>query len=249
MNKFRYAGLTDRGRVRLRNEDAWVVRPELGLCLVSDGMGGQNAGGLASRMVVEELPHILERQLAGLSSLHSEEAVAHVSQCFVELNAEVVRQSAGQPGRHGMGATVLLLLLRGNEALLAHLGDSRAYRLQSGKLECLTEDHSLAQLLVAMGDLSPVEAQHHPSRSQLMRFAGMPGDAQPAVRKLKLEAGDRLLLCTDGLTNMVREETLLLLLGAEAGPDEICRKLVDAANAAGGRDNITAVVIEIEAVA
>ena len=160
------------------------------------------------------------------------------------LSADIRSRTEGLPGLEGMGATVVLALVCGNRALIAHIGDSRAYRHRQGSkgsLELLTKDHSVVQMLIERREVTRSEVHSHPARSQLTRFVGMPGEPLPEVRCIELRPGDRLLLCSDGLTNMVCDMELFEVLGLGLSSEKICKRLVAAANRAGGRDNVSVV--------
>ena len=240
-----WGAVTDCGRVRSVNEDAYFADPHRGLFLVSDGMGGEQAGALASKIVVEVLPQMLRQRTEGWYKLPESEAMEKMRVVLSELSEQVRQRTEGQPGLDGMGATAVLALVRGRRALIAHMGDSRAYLFRKGRLERLTKDHSVVQLLVDSGDISPEEAHAHPARGQLTRFVGMKGEPLPQVRDLGLELGDRLLLCTDGLTNMVGDERLSPLLAGRRSLQRACKALITAANSAEGKDNITALLIGV----
>lgn len=240
----RYGALTDVGRARDENQDAFAVEENLGLYIVSDGIGGAHAGALASTIVAEILPQRLHQEAKALCTASDRKVSSILRQAISTLSREVYRKSAGEPGLNGMGATVVAALIRPLYAHIVHMGDSRAYRFRNGQLKCLTEDHSVVALLVRNGEISASEAQTHPARSQLTRFVGMPHDTRPDVQTLKLDTTDRLLLCTDGLTGMVSEADIAHILSAEPDPQRACQKLVAAANRAGGKDNITALLIE-----
>jgi protein phosphatase len=245
MPRITYAGLTHQGRVRTQNEDRWTADPAQGLFIVSDGMGGQPAGALASRIVVETLPALLRTQMQGIDDLTTPEATQRLLSAIALLSEQVRCGSQGQPGLDGMGATVVLALLRGTQVLIAHMGDSRAYLVCHGCLEQLTTDHSLVQLLLDCGEITSNDAASHPAQGQLTRYIGMPGEPLPEARLLALCPGDRLLLCSDGLTGMVRDAELLALLQKRLAPRIVCQRLIAAANAAGGTDNITALVVSV----
>lgn len=246
MTHLTYAGLTDRGRAREQNEDRWWADPEQGLYLVADGLGGQMAGGLAAQVVVETLPPLLRRRLPGPADLTAPEAGERVRAVLAQVSSQLREQSQGQPGLEGMGATVVLALIRDSQALIAHLGDSRAYLWRRRRLKRLTTDHSVAQLLLDSGEITPAEAPTHPARGQLTRFVGMPGEALPDVQLQALAPGDRLLLCSDGLTGMVSERDVLAILNRTLPLEATCQRLVQAANAAGGKDNITVVIVSVD---
>ncbi|MBI3099513.1 MAG: serine/threonine-protein phosphatase [Planctomycetes bacterium] len=247
-------GLTDRGRCRPENEDAFALLPERGLFIVSDGMGGAHAGGLASRMVVAALPLMLERRL---QTTRLENARTHrswlgqakaicsaIRDSILELSRALREQSAGQPGFAGMGATVVLALSHRGHLFFANMGDSRLYLLRRKTLKRLTEDHSIVGILLRGKRITEAEARCHPARGKLSRYVGMEGLVYPDVRFTKLTMGDRFLLCTDGLTEMVSEAAIRGTLLKVRDPAKACAALVSKANAAGGRDNVTAVVID-----
>ncbi|MDI7278161.1 MAG: SpoIIE family protein phosphatase, partial [Anaerolineae bacterium] len=142
------------------------------------------------------------------------------------------------------GATVAAAWLRGGQAHLAHMGDSRIYLYRQGRLSQQTEDHSVVALLLRSGEITPEEARRHPARHQITRHVGMEGEVYADVRTIQLEPGDRLLLCTDGLTGPLDDERVAALLAEHGDPEAACRALVAAANAAGGADNITALVVD-----
>lgn len=239
------AAATDAGRLRTHNEDAYLVDRENGLFIVSDGMGGEHAGALASKIVVEMLPALLRQKKQSLKNLVVPIAGRTLLAALCQLSNHLRMQTAGQPGLEGMGATVVLALIRRDRALVAHMGDSRAYLFRDGKLKRLTKDHSLIQLLIESGDIKPEEADTHPARSQLTRYVGMKSEPLPEAFKLKLERSDQLLLCTDGLTGMVSDAELRSIFKCRFSPEESCRQLIAAANAAGGKDNITALIVSL----
>lgn len=243
----RFAALSDRGVVRPHNEDAWFGNPESGLFLVADGMGGHAAGEVAARIVVSVLPGMVERGMEGMGDLASARAGGRLTAILASFNAHFRRQSEEEPEFRGMGSTVALALIGERHLLLGHLGDSRVYLFREDRLSRLTEDHTLAHQLVLLGQLTPGEAEAHPTGSHLTRFVGMGGEADGDVGAMGVAPGDRLLLCSDGLTAMVNEETIVALLARHGGePEGCCRELVEAANRAGGRDNVTVVVVAVD---
>jgi protein phosphatase len=143
-----------------------------------------------------------------------------------------------------MGATVVLVLLRDGKAYIVNMGDSRAYLYREHRLKQLTEDHSIVGILLRHGDITPEEAKKHPARGRLSRYVGMEGEVYPDVRTLAMKAGDRLLLCSDGLTNMVSDDEIALVLKDCSDLQSVCETLVKAANTAGGADNITVIVVD-----
>lgn len=240
-----FAGLTDIGRIRRENQDHWFADPQTGLYLVADGMGGEVGGGLASQIVVEALPLMLRDKLPSTSELTAPQTGDQVIAAVVEMSNRLRQESWNQPGIRGLGSTLVLAVIRRDHAMIVHLGDSRAYFLRQGHLEQLTADHTIVQLLLNCGEIVPEEVATHPARGQLTRFVGMSEHPLPDLRLVELAAGDRLLLCSDGLTGLVPGEKIETVLREAASPQEACQKLVAAANEAGGSDNITALVVVV----
>lgn len=253
----RAAGLTEVGKVRPQNQDRFVFALEDGLFIVSDGMGGQQAGELASRAVVEVLPRLVKRHLAEVGSGGPREVEIALRDAVLALSQQLRDETVHEDGLSGMGATVVLAVIRDCSspstrtaatvdrlAHIAHMGDSRAYLSRAGELEQLTDDHSIIGILLRNGEITLEEAEGHPAKGQLSRYVGMTGEVYPDVRTVAIQEGDRLLLCTDGLTGMLPSEVIAALLAKRPTPQTACDALVGAANAAGGEDNITAVVID-----
>lgn len=244
MDSLTAAGLTDQGRVRQQNEDHWFADEEQGVFLVSDGMGGRVAGELASRIVVEVFPSFLLQRLQDIPHLFSPAAQEIVLSALSELSKMIHLESSKRPDFFGMGATVVLGIIRNAHALIAHIGDSRAYLFRDQQLEPLTKDHSLVQILIDMGQLKPEDVATHPARSQITQFVGMKGSVVPETRVVPLHPEDRLLLCSDGLTGMVTDAAIAEILRTHTDQDMACQALIEAANAAGGKDNITVIVVD-----
>jgi PPM family protein phosphatase len=240
-----YAALTDRGRVREVNEDRWFADPRQGLYLVADGMGGSYAGGLAAEAVATVLPRLLSQKLKRASFSDEAQAVKQLLGVVSEMSQLLRRESQQELGLKGVGSTVVLVMVRDGHALVAHLGDSRVYLLRANGLEQLTHDHSMLQLLLDCGEIGVEEVAGHPARGQLTRYVGMPGEPLPECCGLELHAGDRLLLCTDGLTGMLSDGEIRAILGESLPPQATCARLIAAANEAGGKDNITALVLSV----
>jgi protein phosphatase len=240
-----FAAASDAGRVRSHNEDRWAAHPDDGLFLVADGLGGHRAGALASRVVAEGFPKLLLARAAALPPGDIDALAERVLESIRELSNDLCAQASDEPGLEGMGATLVVLLVRGDQAIVAHLGDCRAYLLRDRELRQLTRDHTLVQLLLDRQAIEAAEAAAHPSRGQVTRYVGMPHMPLPEIRRLQLQAHDRILLCSDGLTGMVADDQIKGLLMDEPHLDACCRRLLAAANAAGGTDNITAVVVDI----
>ncbi len=242
-----YFGLTSAGRVRSQNEDAFHADPELGLYLVADGMGAESAGALAAKIVVEVLPMLVRNRMGSIGDLSGRTAKRRIQATLAELSVQLRQKTQSEPNLAGMGAAVVLALVREDQALVAHLGDSRAYLFRQRSLDQLTKDHSLAQLLVDSGDITPDEARSHSARHRLTRYVGMAGEPSPAARSFGVRDGDSLLLCSDGLTAMVSDASIFSILKEGLRPKETCELLIAAANEGGGADNITALVVGIGA--
>lgn len=229
------AGLTDPGRVRRRNEDSYVCAPPL--FAVADGMGGAQAGELASRIAAAVF-----REAGGADSL---DAQARLRSIIQEANRRIYARAARDPEVSGMGTTVTAALLAGEALAIGHVGDSRAYRIRDGELEQLTDDHSLVADLVRSGRLSPEEAELHPQRSVITRALGTDPAVEIDSLSLDARAGDVFLLCSDGLTTMVDETTLLKTVAGSPSLAAAARALVGSANREGGEDNITVVLFSL----
>ena len=232
----RAAGVTDTGRRRRRNEDAFVCDPPL--FAIADGMGGAQAGELASRLAAAAIEE------AG-AAVGDEEAVAGAVRA---ANARIFERSLTDPAVAGMGttATVALVDEHAGTLTLAHVGDSRAYRYRDAELEQLTTDHSLVAELVRTGRLTEAEAAVHPHRSVITRALGTEAEVEVDTRTLELAVGDVVLLCSDGLSAMVRDDEIARRLEeSDLDPYLAAETLVRAANAAGGEDNVTVVVFEV----
>jgi protein phosphatase len=236
----RVASLSDPGRVREQNEDAALS--DLPLVAIADGVGGHKAGEVASAMALEVLGRWKPR-LFGKQGLSAAEVLR---EAIAEANRAVYDRARSDDTVAGMGTTVTAVWLEGEEAAVAHVGDSRAYLLRGDKIEKLTEDQNVAQQWVRQGRLSEDEAATSPQRHILLQAVGTdPKGITAEIASIRLRPGDRLLLATDGLHGMVKDaQQIREILGTHRDPDEACRALVDAANAAGGHDNITVVIVD-----
>jgi serine/threonine protein phosphatase PrpC len=230
----RTAGLSDPGRRRRRNEDAYVLQPPL--FAVADGMGGAQAGEVASRLAVEALK---EGDAGG-------EGVERVAALVQAANRRIWERAGEDASAQGMGTTITVALVGDGDVAIGHVGDSRAYRFREGAVEQLTEDHSLVAELMRSGKLSPEEAEAHPQRSVITRALGTDPDVDVDTFSVEARPGDVFLICSDGLTTMVDEEEILDELARHRGDlDGAAKALVRRANKGGGEDNITVVIFEI----
>ena len=233
MKPIQHAAATDPGRRRLRNEDAYVVQPPL--FAVADGMGGAQAGEIASRIAASVLRE------SGAEA--GEDAVVALIQ---EANRRVYEAAASDEARAGMGTTMTAALVAGDTVRIGHVGDSRAYRVRDGELEQLTDDHSLVAELVRSGRLSPEEADVHPQRSVITRVLGTDPEVDVDTFEVEARPGDVFMICSDGLTSMVDDASILGMVERNrASLVRAARALVDAANKGGGEDNITVIVFEL----
>jgi protein phosphatase len=242
---YRHAGLSDRGIVRPTNEDRWTADPNLGLYLVVDGMGGHVAGGVAADIVAKTLPIQIKNQVVNASHVAVEEAGKRVQAVLCELNDALVKQTRGEFGLEGLGATFVMLLVWHDVGLIAHLGDSRAYLRRAGQLSLITSDHTVLQLLLDRGEVADSEARDHPARHQLTRYVGMLDSIPPDLHTISFQCGDSILLCSDGLSGSVTDHRLSELIGTARDPGEACRRLVAEATSSGCYDNMTALLVEV----
>jgi PPM family protein phosphatase len=250
------SALTDVGRARTTNEDACVVTDlasgrlieSLGadhtvdvhdrgvLLALSDGMGGHQAGEVASALVLESLRAALADETLGALHEQLEEAVLRAN--------KQVKSAAQTRERRGMGATLTAVMVRGREAYIAEVGDSRAYLLRNGRLRQITRDQSLVQFLIDQGMLSAEEARHAPEKNVILQAVGLADDVRVAIARLELRRADRLLLCSDGVSNAVSDDELRqILTGSE--PRAACETMIALANDRGGLDNQTAIVADL----
>jgi protein phosphatase len=228
---------TDVGRSRSRNEDAVLVEDPL--FAVADGMGGHRGGDVASSLALETL-----KSARGPSS--SQDFKQLVGQ-IRDANRRVLERGESDRDLRGMGTTLTAILAEDEKAHVAHVGDSRAYLLREGKLQQLTEDHTLVQRMVREGRLTEAEAHVHPQRSVVTRALGVDEDMPIDELTLDLKEGDRFLLCSDGLSSMLDRDAIQAILEEEGEPQRAAERLVEEANRAGGDDNITVVVIDVAA--
>jgi PPM family protein phosphatase len=237
-----HAGLSIPGKVRSENQDRWFSDSHHGIYLVADGIAGNPEGALAATIVTETLPKLIQQKLQDFSGSFRN---FPLQELITELSDLLYKETQHQPKLEGMGSTVVVALLQHRQALISHLGDSRAYLWRQNTLQQLTQDHSLAQLLLDRHELTPEETAHHPSRHQLTHYVGMAQPVKPDLQWVELERGDRILLCSDGLSNMLSDDQILTILNEQVSPQVCCQRCVEWANALGGRDNITCIVIEV----
>jgi PPM family protein phosphatase len=246
-------GCTDVGRVRSNNEDAFRVVASLNLFVLSDGMGGEAHGEVASELAVETVSsHCREAEsdpsetFFGKRRADLSEKTNRLASAVVLANRKIFESARKNPLRHGMGATVTALWLNGQRMSIAHVGDSRAYLLRTGALEQLTRDHSLVAEQVRRGILTPQQADRSEMQSVLIRALGTQEDVEVDADEFGLMNGDIVLLCSDGLTRMVTDPEIASTLLTQADAQSAAERLVSLANENGGEDNITVVVVNLQ---
>ena len=239
--RIRAAGATHPGRVRDNNEDCLLIEQNLGLFGVFDGMGGHHAGEVASATARDAVRDAVRDAKGATHFVEREALEAALQQASVVVHAESSRRKA----RRGMGTTAVLAQVGGtNTVTVAHVGDSRAYLLRDGRLQVLTADHTIVAELLARGALDPDEARTHPYRAVLSRNLGAAPETRPEFCHVQLQAGDRLLLCSDGLSTFASHRAIEQTLAGAGDPDTTAKELIELALKGGGGDNVTAVVIE-----
>lgn len=239
---FRYAFASDTGLVREGNEDSARVVPELDLFIVADGMGGHVGGEVASRVAADRFAEVVAAQPE--AKLVREQPPA-LERAIQEANDSVVKEGATR-GLFGMGTTLTAARVTRRTATFAHVGDSRAYLVEPGKLRQVSRDHTLVAGLVELGTLTQQQAAQHPERHMLIQAIGTDYEIEPDVFQRRLPRKGRLLLCSDGLHDQVREPEILQI-ASQDDLDQAVSDLIGAANTAGGIDNVTVVIVDISA--
>ena len=244
MMQLRVGARTDVGMVRSGNEDNFFADADerRGIFVVADGMGGHAAGEVASEMAVQ----IVSQALAGLASTRDSAAAVILSQALRDANRAIYDRMMAEADKQGMGTTASVLVLSDHGFLIGQIGDSRIYLLRDGALTQLTKDHSYVQEQVDAGLLTPEQARHHPYSNVITRCVGANDDVEVDLFRGDALPGDRFLVASDGLTGMVDDRRLLQLLVASSGPGRIVDALIAEANARGGVDNITAIVVQVD---
>lgn len=253
--RLRGNALTSTGKVRENNEDHVFLwdSDSFMLAIVADGMGGAVAGEEASRIAVQTIEHgLFQNSDQPREQMYDEVPADVLSDRLREVirtaNANIVQQTVNSPHLRGMGTTITLALVRSTYAVIGHVGDSRAYLVdgQDGSISQITSDHSFVEAMVAAGHITREEAEDHPMRNVLYRALGQAEDVDVDVYHSYLRAGDRLILCSDGLTLHVKPEEIAQGALADRTPEAISRKLVELANSRGGRDNVSVITIIVE---
>jgi serine/threonine protein phosphatase PrpC len=246
-------GVTDVGRVRTNNEDSFRILEPLNLFILSDGMGGEAHGEVASALAVETIADYCAQPkedsgvtLAGVAPDNWSADTKRLQNAVSQANFKIYDSAQKNPEQRGMGATLTAAWVNGSKLSVAHVGDSRAYLLRNGALQQLTSDHSLVAEQVRRGILTPQQAEESEMQSVLLRALGAHPEVQVDVDETELFPRDVLLLCSDGLTRMVTEPEIAGTLQAETNPVSAAQKLVDLANERGGLDNVTVIVARVQ---
>jgi len=236
------SGASDIGLKRANNEDAFLVCPEIGIFAVADGMGGAAAGEIASAIFIEAAGELFE----STPPASAEQASAQVQEVFRLANARMVSHVVAHPEHRGMGCTAELLVFSGDRYLVGHVGDSRTYLLREGELRQITRDHSLVQQMVDQGQITAAEARHHSRKNVVLRALGADLELSLDLVRGSLFPKDLFLLCSDGLTDMLDDDSIKKALAFPVSLSEKVGLLVDGAIAAGGKDNVTVVLCQVE---
>lgn len=234
---------TDIGKAREINQDYYFIpttEKQLPLFILADGMGGYNGGEIASQLATESVKSYITNNFEQIE--HTKEAILRLVQNAMEYaNMVVYEKSKNEKDLEGMGTTLDVCFIYNNKIYIGHVGDSRIYRIRGDVMRKLTKDHSYVQQLVEDGKITREEANHHPKKNMLMKALGCTAYVEPDIRARNLEKGDILMMCSDGLTNMVEEDTIEKVI--KENPELAPEKLIALANEAGGYDNITAITI------
>jgi protein phosphatase len=236
-----FAGKTDTGLKRENNEDVFSLSPEKDFCLAADGMGGAAAGEVASKIFAETALEIFSDN----NHRSEKEILYRVQKAYRLANEKILEHVTQHPSHRGMGCTAELLAFFDEGFILGHIGDSRTYRLRNGQLKQLTQDHTLVQQQLQEGLISPGQAKNHPMRNVIFRAVGVKKELTIDLLDGKFYPEDLFLLCSDGLTDMIRDDQIQDILRADIDLNQKAEDLIEAAKVAGGIDNITVVLAAI----
>ncbi len=239
--KCRFTGLTDPGLLRNVNQDDYYIDPDGRFFIVADGMGGHAGGQEASQLATEAIQAYLEQHWQSQT-----ESTELLEQAIYEANQAILEDQKNHPERSDMGTTAVVVMFRNEQPWFTHVGDSRLYRLRNSKLEQITEDHTWVAKATKAGDITPEQARMHPWRHVLSQCLGRRDLQQVDVQPMDVQPGDRLLLCTDGLTEELTDPLIASDLQPSLRNEEAATNLIEAAKEKGGRDNITVVIVEID---
>jgi PPM family protein phosphatase len=236
-----FTGLTDPGLIRSVNQDAYYIDPDGRFFIVADGMGGHAGGQEASRIATEAIQSHLEANW-----LTDESPAVLLETALLKANQAILQDQTSHPARSDMGTTAVVLIVRDEQFWCAHIGDSRLYRLRGPKIEQITEDHTWVAKAMKGGDITPEQARQHPWRHVLSQCLGREDLRQIDIQLVDVQMGDRLLLCSDGLTEELSDHSIASHLKSIRASEKAAIALVNAAKDKGGRDNITVVIVTID---
>ncbi|MDD2844308.1 MAG: Stp1/IreP family PP2C-type Ser/Thr phosphatase [Rhodoferax sp.] len=242
---YAYYAQTDPGLTRPNNEDSFLLDENCGVAVLADGMGGYNAGEVASSMATTSIAAELTRFLARNEPLHQADDLCRLLVRSVDkANLEILQAAAGNPNYKSMGTTVVVGVFEGQQLFLTHVGDSRCYRFRGGALVQITKDHSMLQEQVDAGLITRTHAAHAPGRNLLTRALGVEAKLPLEVKIHPVEADDLYLMCSDGLTDMVDDASIASLMSEATDLAQRASALIHLANAKGGRDNVTVILVQ-----
>lgn len=242
---YTFCATTDRGRVRSNNEDAVAVHPDVCLAILADGMGGYNAGEVASSMATTLIGTELSPWLADFGEKATAVEVRRMLEtCVDNVNSAIFDASLSNTSYSGMGTTLVVAVFLGNRLMLGHIGDSRCYRLRGDMLQQITRDHSWLQEQIDAGLMTPQQAAESGGRNLVTRALGVDSFVQIEVNEFSVQPGDLFVLCSDGLTDMVDDDDLAALARMPIALESKAEQMIELANALGGRDNISVVLVQ-----
>jgi serine/threonine protein phosphatase PrpC len=242
---YQFCARTDPGRVRANNEDAVSIDPQAQIAVLADGMGGYNAGEVASGMATTFIQTEMARWLAQAGQqLKAQDLRRAIEICVDNANQAILGAAEANPQYMGMGTTLVVGVFQGSRLMLGHIGDSRCYRLRAGVLEQITRDHSWLQEQIDAGLITAQQAALSSSRNLVTRALGVEEEVLVEINEFRVEPQDLYLMCSDGLSEMLRHSELTELAGANLPLEDKARQLIDAANTNGGRDNISVVLVQ-----
>ena len=251
-SKLRFVGLSDTGKVREHNEDTIAVDPDIGLLVLADGMGGYNAGEVASGIAVKTIVNLVREHVAreDLAIPDRDSGLSRpniiLRDAISRANKIIYQTARTQPQCEGMGTTVVSALFFDNRIAIAHVGDSRLYRMRGEKFEQVTMDHSLLQELVDRGFYSAEEAQRAANKNYVTRALGVEPNVEVEIQEVPVQKGDFYVLCSDGLSDMVEDDDIHLTISTfSANLDTVAKQLIQLSNDNGGRDNVSVVMAQV----
>lgn len=244
-------GMTDVGSRREKNEDAYLINTEHNLYIVADGMGGHLGGEIASRLAVSTIEEVIkgvlhdpEMTLQADLEIRPGDYRGYLQYAIGVASSRIFYRASNDPSLHGMGTTVVAMMFNGGKAYIGHVGDSRCYVVRGGRIRQLTQDHSLVGEQLRAGVISASDVKNHKLKNIITRSVGFQEDVDVDIIVRPIKKGDKFVICSDGLTNMVTTDALLEVVG-EKCPREACMELIERANLNGGDDNITVIITEV----